>query len=127
MDERLALRVARAIRPYLPDLLGDQADQVDGDLALLLKRSAEGHEVEPDVMRVIGRHEETREWTDRLLAVAHGDRAYAPAAGPVQYIPASRWVCPCFAECGTEFLRYSSGEMVPPCPVHAVELVQDAA
>jgi hypothetical protein len=126
MDERLALRVARAIRPHLPDLLGDQADEVDGDLARLLKRSDQGQEVEPDVMRVIGRHAETREWADRLLAVARGDHAFAPAPGPVQYIPPSRWACPRFVECGTEFLRYSSGEIVPACPVHGIDLVQDA-
>jgi len=126
MDERLALRVARAIRPHLRDLLGDQANEVDGDLARLLKRSDEGHAVEPDVMRVIDRHEATREWAEGLLTVAHGDRDYAPVPGPVQYIPPSRWVCPRFAECGTEFLRYSAGEPVPPCPVHAIELVQDA-
>jgi hypothetical protein len=127
MDERFALRLARAIRPHLPDLLGGDADEVDGDLARLLKQSDEGREVESDVMRVIGRHEETREWADRLLGVALGDPGYAPALGLVQYIPPSRYVCPRFAQCGTEFLRYSAGEPVPPCTVHEIDLVQDAA
>jgi hypothetical protein len=126
MDERLALWLARAIRPHLRDLLGDQADDVDGDLARLLERSEKGRAVKPDVLRVIDRHEATREWADRLLAVGYGDLA-VPETGPVQYIPPSRWVCPRFAECGTEFLRYSAGELVPPCPVHAIDLVQDAA
>lgn len=127
MDERVAVGVARAIRPHLRALLGDEADEVDGELSRLLKRSNEGDAVQPDVMRVIDRHDETREWVERLLAVAHGDRAYAPLPGPVQYIPPSRYVCPRFAECGIEFLRYSLGETVPPCPVHGVELVQEAA
>jgi hypothetical protein len=126
MDERDVLHMARSIRPHLRELLGEKADEVDGELSRLLRRSDDGHAVEPDVMRVIGRHDETREWAERLLAVAHGDLAFAPMPGTVQYIPPSRWTCPRFAECGTEFLRYSSGEPVPPCPVHGVELVQEA-
>ena len=37
MDERI-MEVARSIRPYLDDLIGAQAEEVDGQLAVLLER-----------------------------------------------------------------------------------------
>jgi hypothetical protein len=127
MDQGVALRVARLIRPHLPDLLGDEAGEVDGELARLLQRSEEGHAVVPDVVRVLHRHEATREWVANcLFAGVASDRGFEPVPGSVQYIPPSRWTCPHFAECGTEFFRYSVGEPVPLCPEHHVELVQVA-
>jgi len=127
MDEGVVLRVARSILPHLQELLGDQAGEVDDELARLLQRSEEGQAVVPEVMRVLHRHGATREWmADRLFASAPLDRGFEPVPGSVQYIPPSRWTCPRFAECGTEFFRYSVAEPVPACPEHHVELVQDA-
>lgn len=120
------LDMARAIRPHLGRLLGAEAAEVDGELAGLLHRSDQGHAVRSDVMRVIDRFDATREWAQRLLAVAPGDRSYQPVPGAVQRILVPHYVCPRFPECGTDFYRFSAAERVPLCGVHRVVLVQDA-
>jgi hypothetical protein len=126
MDEREVVEAARAIRPHLGRLLGTEAGQVGSELDRLVREADGGRPVKLDVLRVIGRHPATREWVHRLLEVAPGDRAYQPVPGSVQSIFVPRYVCPRYAECHTDFYRFSAAEHVPLCGVHRVPLVQSA-
>ena len=125
MDERAVLDMARLIRPHLTRLLGSDAGEVDDELGHLLSRSERGQTVEADVLRVIGRHDATREWAHRLVEGAAGEDVFEPMPDSMLPIPVPRYVCPRIAECGTDFYRFSAGERVPPCGVHGLALVAD--
>ena len=125
-DERV-LEVARAIRPYLTELLGPNAEQVDGELAALLARSRgdDDDEVEGLILDCLMRNRATHDWAARFLMergpdqAAGAERGYSPLAGQGEPVRAPRFVCP---KGDYVWYRHSVGQDPPTCPTHRLAL-----
>jgi hypothetical protein len=127
------LEMARAIRPYLPELVGQAADEVDRELAALLadvKAGAPPDSVAQQISTVLIRWPDAHNWAARVLqdpghlppelqALAHG-RGYEALPGDGEPIPAQKYVCP-----DGDFVWYRAtvGVSVPRCPTHDIEIV----
>lgn len=116
------LDAARAIRPHLPDLVGDEAEELDGQLQRLLARSETGETVKIDILRVLSQQPATRRWANDLLKVPQRDRSYEGPPGKVQKISVPKYICP--KGDGTPWYRFSIGDQVPLCPNHHIALIE---
>lgn len=122
------LEGARILRVYLPELLGDEALQVDHELATLLEQARRGQKVDTRILELVSDREPTRQWmrayltkdsqTDRI-AFAKG---FDPAPGDPTPIPAERYVCP--VDGLVEWYKAFEGEPIPMCGEHKIQLVR---
>ena len=122
MEEQEVLDAAQAIRPHLPDLIGEEADQVDRQLEQLLTRAETGEKVKIDILRLLSRRDTTREWANRLLKVPQQYRSYERPPGRLQRVSVPKYVCP--EGDGAPWYRFTVGDQVPLCPNHNVLLVE---
>jgi hypothetical protein len=124
VDEAV-LDVARSIRAYLPSLVGDHAEELDGKLAFLLQQANGGEDVEDDLLAVLESSPQTHNWAAAMLederglppglqATRSGDFSGLPgAADPVDAV---RYACPvdrAYAE-----WQLFVGDPIPCCPDH---------
>jgi len=118
------------IRPYLQELVGDEAAKVDGRLSTLLKEAAAGAAVEESISDLLYSFAATRDWTAQVLGdeqlrppeLQHVvERSYSPLPGEGEPIPAQKFVCP--LDANYVWWRRSVGTAVPKCPDHNVQLV----
>jgi hypothetical protein len=126
-EEEPILEAARAIRAYLPDLLGDTALEVDRSIADLFSAGAAGAQITDELVSVLSEHTETRDWTAQLLSNGELlppqisvliDRGAAPPGDP-GVVSAVRYVCP---QGDYVWYRTSVSEQVPSCPTHDATL-----
>jgi hypothetical protein len=127
-DDRGVLEAARAIRPYLDQLVGPAAPRLDREIAEMLRDPA------GDIARlstVLHRNEDTGWFVDRVLA----DRPHfrppyhqqvqprdVPGpAGQIGRIAAQRYACP---EGDYVWYRPDVGTQVPECPDHHLPLTR---
>jgi hypothetical protein len=129
-DERV-LELARAIRPYLPELVGDKAGAMDHDLARLLEVASRTTTAPADILDSLGAHAATQEWGAKFLEtglppdvaslfeVRRGD-SYEDLAGLGGAVRARKYVCP-----NGDFVWYHryQGQVPPLCPTHGCDLV----
>jgi hypothetical protein len=120
------LEGARAIRPYLKELLeATQAAEIDQELAQLLAQSQVGQKVDNRILKLLANYEGTRTWTAAFLE--HNlppqlARLYLPPPGRTNPIPGvMRYICP---EGDYVWYRRSVGEPIPQCPTHQLDLVR---
>ncbi len=128
-DDRGVLEAARAIRPYLAELVGPAAAGVlDREIAELLDEPADAA---ARLSTVLHRNEDTGWFLDRVLA----DRpSYRPPyhqsvlprdvpgpAGEIGRIEAERYACP---EGDYVWYRPDVGTRVPECPDHHLPLTR---
>jgi hypothetical protein len=113
MEEQEVLQVARAIRPRLPELIGNDAEKVDRQLEELLKRAGAGEPVKVSVLKVLRQREGTREWANSLLKVPPSYRSYQQLPGRKQVPTVPRYVCP--EGHGDPWYRFSVAEEIPRC------------
>ncbi|MFJ3922026.1 hypothetical protein [Streptomyces sp. NPDC090022] len=108
MDEGL-LEAARAVRPYLNDLVGDGAQDCDRRLAGLLARARAGQDVSAELLATLTAAPALAEWTAAVRVDprhrpprvrveaerAAGDGGYTPLPSPHGGSPvdAQRYVC----------------------------------
>ena len=117
---------ARAIRPYLKDLLGAEAGAVDQQLAELLESGQRGNKVDNLILEVIRHHESTRRWMAEFLEkklppqLAQELREYQPPLG-VKPLAVPKYVCP---EGDYTWYRQSVRDPVGVCPTHKIVLVK---
>jgi hypothetical protein len=121
---------AKAIRPYLSDLLSAGADRVDGRLAELLSPGAPADK-EQSIRDLLGSEPETRDWTAAFLELAEPPEVHAyrergvasermpGVLGPVEPIRAKRFECP---HRDMLFYRRYVGQPVPLCVTHKCSL-----
>ena len=123
-----ALDAARAIRSYLPELLGDPgtAATIDARLAELLQAAHDGRPVTDAVTDVLAERSATRNWAARFLERGCppdvvGPERGVPGGPPVSVLPAPRFVCPSgdFA-----WWQRAAGIEPPSCPSHGQPLVR---
>jgi hypothetical protein len=122
MQEQEVLDAAQAIRPHLPDLIGQDAEQVDRELQRLLTKAETGATVKIDVLKVLSQRDATRQWANKLLKVPQPDRSYEGPPGKVQRVTVPKYVCP--KGDGTPWYRFSVGDRVPTCSNHRIPLVK---
>ena len=99
-DAESILEGARSIRPYLGELLGDEATGVDTQLALLLEQGAAGQKVDNRILGLLADHEPTREWIRTYLNADQAEarvtfvKSFDPTPGDPDPIAAEKYVCP---------------------------------
>lgn len=115
-------QAADAIRPELPDLLGEQAPLVDAQLAELSAAADRGELVEPEILATLSRYDATRNRLRELLGPdwALTEKLAAPA-GPGSPVTAPRFSCPLG---DYTWSRREVGEPVPQCPTHNLPLMR---
>ncbi|WP_018504721.1 hypothetical protein [Parafrankia discariae] len=126
---------ARAIRPYLADLLGPLAAELDQRLAEELTADTERSEREPRLRDLLERYPGTRWFLAEVLADAphhrppyeqpRHERHYADAgpAGDPSPVTADRYVCP-HSSHDYAWYRRDVAEPVPQCATHHVTLIR---
>ena len=131
MDEGV-LEAARAIRWYLPELVGPAAEEVDRQLAEALAATAGGEDAKRRVRVVLDGHEGTRAFLSAVLDDAPEYRppqvrsgssrgaGYSPLPGPPGPIDADKFCCPCG---DYVWYRQEVGVPVPACKTHHRALV----
>jgi hypothetical protein len=120
MDEKL-IEGARAIRPYLTELLGDRAEAVDAQLAELLNKSAAGGKTDNLILDVLVQDDKTRKWLDEFLdrGTPAAERSYSPLPGQPTPVMAQRYECP---QGDYVWYRRTVADKTPRCPTHNVPL-----
>jgi hypothetical protein len=128
VDEDI-LDVARTIRPYLPELVGAEADSYDRELADLLAEARGGRDVGDQLVAVLTRSAAAHAWAARVLESDRHlppelqqirERGYQPLPGPGEPVDAERYECP---EGDYVWYRISVSAPVPICPTHKSPLV----
>ncbi|MFI6567421.1 CHAT domain-containing protein [Streptomyces sp. NPDC050534] len=101
MDQDI-IDVARTIRFYLPELVGDEADAYDNEIKDLLARARDGVDVADEIMAVLTRPK-VREWAIRVFedqyhrppALLPRDRGTGyQSAPPHRLAPTDKYECP---------------------------------
>jgi hypothetical protein len=121
MDEGV-LEAARAVRPFLLELVGPGAHDLDDELADLLAAAMRGADVEDELRAAFGRHEGTSVFLERVLQdapdyrppvelVSRGDYDSLPGTSPVGL--GMKFRCP-FGD--YVWYRLQIGERPPDCP-----------
>jgi hypothetical protein len=123
---------ARAVRPFLADLVPQEAAIVDRELASTLL-SNDPDDVRLDrIQSVFASHDSLIDWIGQFLAadstppevieiVTRGD--YRGLAGDPGPLPGTRFVCP---NGDYEFHVLRRGQVIRPCPTCGLSLVQAA-
>jgi hypothetical protein len=129
MDDNL-LEVARAIRPYLSTLVGDEAPEYDREITELLSEAASGAGVDSRIVDLLSRSSATRNWAAQVLEdELHrppelqpvNERAFEPLPGQGRPVGAQKYVCP--VDGNFVWWRRSVAIPVRECPDHQVPLV----
>ncbi len=127
MDRGLA-EAARAIRPYLGELVGDAAARLDSMIADLLEAAGSGHDVTPELWSLLTSTTATETWVAQVLSdplhrppelQSRVTRGYEPPPGEGTPVPASRYACPRW---DYVWYRITVGTPVPRCPTHGCVL-----
>jgi hypothetical protein len=119
------LETARTIGPYLPDLVGAEAETVQVALATYLAKAQSGEAVDIDILELLAQRDTTREWARQFLqdkVPPPVTRSYDPLAGSVSFVDANTFVCPVNG-CDYVWYRPKVGMTSPNCPIHNIALV----
>lgn len=112
------LEGARAIRSHLDELIATKAVAVEQELANLLREAETGQNVENRILRLLSRHDASREWMAKFLREegrSETTRLFKPPPGKGEPVQASKFVCP---ECDYVWFRRTVGQSAPHCPTH---------
>jgi hypothetical protein len=129
-DDSELFAAARAVRPFLADLIPQHAVAVDRELAAALL-SSDPDEVRLDrIESVFGAHDSLTDWIGQFLAAGAippevheivTRAGYKGLAGDNPPIPGTRFVCP-NGDYEVSVLR--RGQYIRPCPTCGLRLVQ---
>jgi hypothetical protein len=122
--EDSVLEAGRAIRWYLPSLVGEEAPQLDREIADLLNAARRGEDVADQVVDLLAARTATHVWAAQLLGdpglrppEVRGlqDRGFQGLAGEPGIVDAMKYICP---EGDYVWYRLSVGDPVEECPTH---------
>ena len=118
------LEGTRLIRAYLPELLGDQAQAVDQDIAALLAQMQQGESADEPLLELLKQHEATSAWMGEYLSSRPVTKGFEQLPGRSGAIAARKFVCPY-----NDYVWYqrSAGQTVPRCPTHGALIPVDGA
>jgi hypothetical protein len=121
--------VAKKIRPYLLDLMGEEAAECDRTIAGLLAEALDGHDVTDRLTDVLTQSRTTHAWAARVLEndrhlppeISQArERGYQPLPGRGEAFDAEKFECP---SGDYVWYRMSVGDPIPACPTHKSLLV----
>ncbi|MHC0066939.1 hypothetical protein ACWATR_29185 [Nostoc sp. UIC 10890] len=115
------LEGTRLIRPFLPELLGDDAVQVDRQLSELLAQAKAGQQVHDQIFEILKSYPDTDDWMAEFLSEKPITKGFDPLPGKGQPISASKYRCPQGDD--YSWYRRSVGTAIPNCPTHNVPLI----
>lgn len=126
MDEaEILVEAACAIRPYLPDLLADEADAFDAELVVLLA-GVPGAHAENRIVALLDSTEPTRQWAAGYFEhrlppdlVRFDERGFSELPGYGDPVKADKYRCP---HADYVWYRHAVSELPPECPTHKVPL-----
>lgn len=114
------LEGGRSIRPFLPELLGNDAVQVDNQLAELLAQAKAEQQVDQQILEILKSYPDTRDWMAEFLSEQQVSKGFEALPGKGQPISAPKYICP---EGDYVWYRRVVGATIPTCPTHGVLLV----
>lgn len=120
------LEGARTIRPYLPELVGAEAQGIDGELAALLARASQGQKTDTLILDLLSTRKATKDWMRDYLAEPASvmrsaeTKGYSRPGGDPDPIPGLKYVCPVAGD--TVWYKQYAGEEIPMCNSHSVVL-----
>jgi hypothetical protein len=117
------LNCACSIRPFLPELMGDEAAAFDQQLADLLAQAQAGQPVETQILELLKNNPKTRQWAAECLASQRVSKGFDRLPGSSGAVAAQKYVCP---QGDYIWYRRSSGIPVPVCPTHGELIPADA-
>jgi hypothetical protein len=132
-DEEPLFAAAREVRPFLTDLLGQEAAAVDEALARILLSTQSSADKLSQIQAVFGEDDRLTDWIGQFIEEgsippevagrAIRGAGYVDVPGDVGYRPGVRFNCP-----KGDYTRYllRQGEPLPPCPTHGLALVRAA-
>lgn len=129
MSQSTILKAAKTIRQFLPQLLGEQAEAVDQELADLIIRCQAGEPLENQITNLLASHDATRKWMRDFMA----NGSPPPTRGPgyehnqlpgLAFVGAPKYVCP-----HGDYIWHhiDSSDPIPTCPTHDCPLVREAS
>jgi hypothetical protein len=113
--------VAKKIRPFLEELVEDEAPEYDRIIAGLIADSRGGRDVTAPLTEVLTGSDATHAWVARVLENGRRlpprvlDRGFQQLPGYGEVIDAERFECP---DGDYVWYRMSVGDKVPSCPTH---------
>jgi hypothetical protein len=115
------VEVARLVRPFLPELVGARAADLDARIGAAL--DGPPRERVPRLRAVLASDDAVVAWVERALADPAGAvRGFEPLPGQGEPVPADRFVCPVNRD--VVWYRPKVGVPVPTCGTHSVVLVR---
>ena len=121
-DADAILEAGRAIRPHLPELLGDEAAPFDARLAEALDADEPAARRADAVLAQLGARPACAEWVAAFLEqrvppdlVPLAERSVEPLPGGGEHVSADRYVCP---RGDYTWYRRAVGQRVGRCPTH---------
>jgi hypothetical protein len=136
VDEDLH-EIARTIRPYLSELVGEQATPYDQQIARLLALAKTGADIDQELSEVLSRSPAIRAWVARTLeddlhrppdlqppgesTATRGTLGYQALLGSGSPVAADKFCCP---QGDMVWWRRSVGQDIPVCPDHDLTLVR---
>lgn len=126
-------RAARAIQPYLVDLLNaPNAQRLERKLEGLLSEASLKQGSHTELSQLLSEHESTRDWLRLYLEESYPAedilkalRIYYPLSGLEHSVESPRYVCP-VENCNQDWYRQSREAEIPVCPVHGLKLIIDS-
>ena len=127
MDEDI-IDVARTIRPYLPKLVGTEADAYDREIAGLIAQAQAGNDVGDQLLAVLTRSSAVHDWAAHVLENDRhlppdiqqiAERGFQLLPGLGEPVAAERYQCP-----HGDYVWYqiSVSDQAPDCPTHECAL-----
>jgi hypothetical protein len=116
------LEAAKTIRPFLPELLEQNATEMDRQLALLIARCQADERQENQIAELLASQDATREWMAAFLdadSLREATRGFNPLPG-FAALGASKYVCP---EGDYIWHHLDISDPIPLCPTHQLPLV----
>lgn len=117
------LQSAKAARPYLYHLIGEEAIALEEELDHLISRADRGEDVDNLILELFRKHDASREWMKSALEPGEEVlRKYTPLPGQPKPVPATtRFICQ-VQGCEFIWVRRHVRQGIPPCPQHNRDL-----
>ena len=113
------LEGARSIRPYLPELLRAEPNEVDQQLAALLEQAKAGQQVDQQILEILKSRPKTKNWIAEFLSSDQVSKGYQAPPGRAGVVSAPKYSCP---EGDYIWYQRSAGTSAPACPTHKCDL-----
>jgi hypothetical protein len=130
MRDNDIVEAGRAIRPYLKELIPEDAEAVDQELAKYVDEpQTTGASSAKAILAILRKREPTRTWLAKMLATSESrefptsvTRSFEPPPGRPDAVSARKYVCP---QGDMVWYRMSAGSPIPKCTKHGVTLVPE--